>query len=66
MMRGSTDDALMMREDFEILAARDRDEGDPAGSRKADPSCRRGGHGGDDRCPEPRRFLDELDRGSAG
>src|SRR5580700_6654928 len=66
MMRGSTDDALMVREDFEILAARDRDEGDPAGFGKADPRRRRGGHGGDDRRPEPRRLLDELDRDPAG
>jgi hypothetical protein len=38
MMRGSADDALVVREDFEILAPRDRDEGDAAGFGKADPS----------------------------
>ena len=64
-MSGSTDDALMVREDFEILGPRDRDEGDPAGFGKADPSRRRGGHGGDDRGPEPRRLLYELDRDPA-
>src|ERR1700738_4808070 len=66
MMRGSADDALMVREDFEILAPRDADEGDPAGSRKADACRGRGEHGGDARCPEPRRLLDELDRDPAG
>ncbi len=65
-MRGSADDPLMVREDFEILAPRDCDEGDPAGFRKADPGRRWGGHGGDDRRPEPRRLLDELDRDPAG
>ncbi len=65
-MRGSTDDPLMVREDFEILAPRDRDEGDPAGFGEADPGRRRGGNGGGDRRPEPRCLLDELDRDPAG
>ncbi len=65
-MRGSTDDASTVREDFEILTARDGDEGDPAGFGKADPGRRRGRNGGDDRRPEPRRLLDELDRDPAG
>src|ERR1700724_2235392 len=66
MMCGSPDDPLMVREDFEILAPRDCDESEPAASRTASPGRRRAGHGGDDRRPEPRRLLDELDRDPAG
>src|SRR2546430_2196136 len=66
MVRRSSDDPLMMREDFEILAPRDCDEGDPAGFGKTYPGRRRGGHGGDDRRPEPRRLLDKFDRDPAG
>ena len=49
MVRGSIDDALMVRKNFEILAARDRNEGDPAGFGKTNPGRRWGGHGGDNR-----------------
>jgi len=42
MVFGSIDDTLMMREDFEILAPRDRDKGDAAGFGKADPGRRAG------------------------
>jgi len=62
MMLGSIDDALMMGEDFEIAAARDRNQRDAADLREAHASRRRHRHGGNDWRPEPRRFLDELDR----
>ena len=40
-MLGSINDALRMRENFEILAARDRDKCDATGFGKADPGrCR--------------------------
>jgi hypothetical protein len=65
MKLGSIDDALMMREDFEILAARDRDKRDAAGVRQAHASRCRDRHGGDNRRAETRRFLNKFDRNPA-
>lgn len=66
MVVASIDDALAMREDFEMLAPRDRNKRDAAGFRKGDSGRCRGRYGGDDRRAKPRRLLDELDRDPAG
>jgi hypothetical protein len=65
MMRGSASDPLMVREDFEILTARNGNKRDAAIFRESHPGRRWGGHGDNNRRAEPRRLLDKLDRDPA-
>src|ERR1700740_1721154 len=66
MVRGLIDNALMVRKNFELMAARDSNESDAAAFGEPYPGRCRRRHGGDNRSPEPRRLLDELYRDPAG